>query len=140
MTSVVSKLQRILGMKAPENLVKKYSIPENERPIVFLTHMEHHSNHTSWYETIADVIILEPTKDLLIDLDNLRNMLEKYKDRTFKIGTFTACSNVTGIVTPYHEMARIMHEYGGICFIDYAASAPYVDINMHPEDPMQKLD
>lgn len=140
MTSVVSKLQRILGMKGPEKLVKKSSIPEDERPIVFLTHMEHHSNHTSWYETIADVIILEPTRELLIDLDNLRMMLEKYKDRTFKIGTFTACSNVTGIITPYHEMAKIMHEHGGICFIDFAASAPYVDIDMHPGDPMQKLD
>lgn len=140
MTSVVSKLQRILGMKGPEKLVKKSSVPEKERPIVFLTHMEHHSNHTSWYETIADVIILEPTKDLLIDLDNLRKMLEKYKDRSYKIGTFTACSNVTGIITPYHEMAKVMHEYGGICFIDFAASAPYLDIDMHPEDPMQKLD
>jgi len=140
MTSVVSKLQRILGMKGPEKLVKKSSIPEKERPIVFLTHMEHHSNHTSWYETIADVIILEPAKDLLIDLDNLRMMLEKYKDRSYKIGTFTACSNVTGIITPYHEMAKVMHESGGICFVDFAASAPYVDIDMHPEDPMKKLD
>ena len=140
MTSVVNKLQRILGLKGPEKLVNKYKIPERERPIVFLTHMEHHSNHTSWYETIADVVILEPTEELLIDLDSLRKMLEKYNDRAFKVGTFTACSNVTGIVTPYHEMARIMHEYGGICFVDFAASAPYVDINMHPKDPMAKLD
>jgi selenocysteine lyase/cysteine desulfurase len=140
MTSVVSKLQRILGMKGPEKLVKKESIPESERPIVFLTHMEHHSNHTSWYETIADVIILKPTKDLLVNPDNLRQMLKKYKDRSYKIGTFTACSNVTGIMTPYYELARIMHEHGGICFVDFAASAPYVDIDMHPDDPMQKLD
>ncbi len=33
-----------------------------------------------------------------------------------------------------------MHEYDGFCFIDFAASAPYVDINMHPEDPMERLD
>jgi len=140
MTSVVCKLQRILGMKGPEKLVKKKSIPKKKRPIVFLTHMEHHSNHTSWYETIADVVILKPTRDLLVDLNNLRKMLKKYKDRKFKIGTFTACSNVTGIITPYHEMAKIMHEHGGICFVDFAASAPYVDIDMHPDDPLQKLD
>jgi len=140
MTSVVCKLQRILGMKGPEKLVKKKSIPKKKRPVVFLTHMEHHSNHTSWYETIADVVILKPTRDLLVDLNNLRKMLEKYKDRKFKIGTFTACSNVTGIITPYHEMAKIMHEHGGICFVDFAASAPYVDIDMHPDDPLQKLD
>ncbi len=140
MTSVVCKLQRILGLKGPEKLVNKKSIPKKKRPIVFLTHMEHHSNHTSWYETIADVVILKPTKDLLVDLNSLRKMLVKYKDRKFKIGTFTACSNVTGIMTPYYELAKIMHEYGGICFVDFAASAPYVDINMHPDDPMQKLD
>lgn len=130
MTAVVNKLQRILGMKKCEG----------EKPVVFLTHMEHHSNHTSWYETHAEVVILEPGKDLLIDLDELRAQLEKYRDRECKIGAFTACSNVTGIETPYHEMARIMHEYNGLCFIDFAASAPYVDIDMHPADPMMKLD
>jgi len=140
MTSVVCKLQRILGMKGPEKLVKKKSIPKKKRPIVFLTHMEHHSNHTCWYETIADVIILKPNKDLLVNPDSLRRMLEKHGDRKFKIGTFTACSNVTGIITPYHEMAKIMHEHGGLCFVDFAASAPYIDIDMHPDDPLKKLD
>jgi selenocysteine lyase/cysteine desulfurase len=33
-----------------------------------------------------------------------------------------------------------MHEHGGVCFIDFAASAPYDEINMHPADPMEKLD
>jgi selenocysteine lyase/cysteine desulfurase len=33
-----------------------------------------------------------------------------------------------------------MHEYKGLCFIDFAASAPYEEINMHPENPMEKLD
>jgi selenocysteine lyase/cysteine desulfurase len=102
--------------------------------------MEHHSNHTSWFETMADVVQLQPNKELLIDLDELRTQLEKYRDRVVKIGAFTACSNVTGIETPIHDMARIMHEHGGYCFVDYAASAPYVDINMHPGDPMEKLD
>ena len=57
-----------------------------------------------------------------------------------KIASVTACSNVTGIETPYYEIARLMHEYGGRIFIDFAASAPYVDIDMHPEDPAEKLD
>lgn len=130
MTAVVNKLQRIMGLKKCEG----------EKPVVFLTHMEHHSNHTSWYETHSDVVLLEPDGELLIDLDELRRQLEKYRDRKVKIGAFTACSNVTGIQTPYHEMARIMHEYGGLCFIDFAASAPYVRIDMHPEDPLMQLD
>lgn len=140
MTSMINKLQRILGMKGCGKLRHNDCIQNSERPVVFITHMEHHSNQTSWYETNTDVILLQPDKDLLIDLDELRNQLEKYRDRQFKIGSFTACSNVTGIRTPVHEMARMMHEYGGLCFIDYAASAPYDDINMHPDDPMAKLD
>ena len=140
MTSAVVKFQRILGMKLCGKLTSGECLQEKERPVVFVTHMEHHSNHTSWFETIADVIQLQPDKDLLIDLDELRRQLEAYKDRPMKIGAFTACSNVTGIETPIHEMAKLMHEYGGYCFVDYAASAPYVDINIHPEDPDMKLD
>ena len=84
--------------------------------------------------------LLNQVKDYLLTRKTYRKALEEYKDRPFKIGSFTACSNVTGVRTPYHELARIMHEYGGVCFIDFAASAPYEEINMHPEDPMEKLD
>ncbi|MBU1013441.1 MAG: aminotransferase class V-fold PLP-dependent enzyme [Bacteroidetes bacterium] len=140
MTTVINKLQRILGLKTCGFLSNQICQKERVRPIVFITHMEHHSNQTSWYEVNADVEVIPPDMDLLIDLDALRALLEKYKDRDFKIGSFSACSNVTGIITPYHEMAKIVHEYGGVCFVDFAASAPYVDINMHPEDPMEKLD
>jgi len=140
MTAVVNKLQRILGLKGCGMIGKFKCQKEKEKPVVFLTHMEHHSNQTSWYETNVDVVVVPPGKDLTIDLDALRAELEKYKDRQVKIGSFTACSNVTGIMTPYHEMAKIMHENGGICFIDFAASAPYVDINMHPSNEMEKLD
>ena len=140
MTAVVNKLQRILGLKTCSIISGQKCQKERERPIVFISHMEHHSNQTSWYEVNADVVVIPPDKDLLINLETLRTYLEKYKEREFKIGSFSACSNVTGIITPYHEMAKIMHENGGVCFIDFAASAPYVDIDMHPEDPMKKLD
>ncbi|KPL20912.1 MAG: selenocysteine lyase, partial [Bacteroides sp. SM1_62] len=140
MTAVVNKLQRILGLKVTRKLDNEDCLDPSHKPVVFITHMEHHSNQTSWYETIADVIVLEPGDELLIDPGELRRQLEKYKDREFKIGAFTACSNVTGIETPYYELARIIHEYGGLCFVDFAASAPYVVIDMHPADPMQKLD
>jgi selenocysteine lyase/cysteine desulfurase len=140
MTSVVNKLQRILGIRVPDQARKHYHLPVEERPVVFLTHMEHHSNHTSWLETNADVVVLEPNDDLLVDPETLRREIVKYQNRTLKIGSFTACSNVTGIVTPYFEMAKIMHEHGGFCFVDFAASAPYVTIDMHPCDPMSQLD
>ena len=140
MTTVINKLQRILGLKTCGKLSHRACLNETEKPVVFITHMEHHSNHTSWYETIAEVVLVKPDKDILVSTDELRKELEKYKNRKVKIGSFTACSNVTGIETPYHEFAKIMHEYGGCCFVDFAASAPYVDINMHPDDPLEKLD
>lgn len=140
MTGVINKFQRILGLKTCHELVKHSHTLKKNRPVVFITHMEHHSNHTSWLETSAEVILLKPNKDLLVDPEELRQQLKKYKDRPFKIGSFTACSNVTGIITPFHQMAKIMHEFGGLCFVDFAASAPYVTMNMHPEDPLEKLD
>jgi selenocysteine lyase/cysteine desulfurase len=139
MTTVVNKLQRILGLRRSGH-ESRGNAASGLKPVVFITHMEHHSNHMSWYESDVDVVILDPDPDLLISTDDLKRKLHEYRDRPLKIGAFTACSNVTGIETPYHEMAAIMHRYGGLCFIDFAASAPYVDMDMHPADPLQKLD
>lgn len=151
MTSAVAKLQRFLGLKIPEQ-AKKYcavargqlynckNVLGNARPVVFLTHIEHHSNHTSWLETIADVVVLEPDRDMRVNPDTLRKEIIKFSDRPMLIGSFSACSNVTGYIPPYHELAQIMHEHNGYCFVDFAASAPYVDIDMHPGNRMQQLD
>lgn len=138
MTAVINKFQRILGLKCKTR--QKDTLNKEIKPVVFLTHMEHHSNQTSWYETNVDVVVLPPDENLLVSPSILRQELEKYSDREFKIGAFTACSNVTGIRTPIHELAAVMHEFGGVVFVDYAASAPYDHINMHPDDPIQKLD
>jgi selenocysteine lyase/cysteine desulfurase len=135
MTSALAKFQRILGIKLPERLSSYCNLPDEERPVVFLTHMEHHSNQTPWLESLCDVVVMEPDENLYIDPQKLRAEIEKYADRKTKIGSFSACSNVTGIITPYHELAEIMHEYGGYCFVDFAASAPYVDMDMHPAKP-----
>jgi selenocysteine lyase/cysteine desulfurase len=151
MTSAIAKLQRLIGLKVPEQAIKfctfshgNYKnckdIPNEKRPVVFLTHTEHHSNHTSWFETLAEVVVLEPSPDLTVNPDTLRREIVKYKDRPLLIGSFSACSNVTGYFPPYYELARIMHENHGYCFIDFAASAPYVKIDMHPADKLHQLD
>lgn len=134
MTGVINKFQRILGLKVPEKLKRYTSIPEHERPVVFITHMEHHSNQTSWLETIARVEMIPADDRGLICLENFEKLLEKYKHHTLKIASVTACSNVTGIQTPYHEIAGMIHRYGGVCFVDFACSAPYVNIDMHPDN------
>lgn len=144
MTASINKLQRILGLRVPEN-IKKYLlntqyISTNHKPIVFVTHLEHHSNHTSWLETIADVEIINPNEDGTVNLEHFAELLNQYKERKFKIASVSACSNVTGIFTPYYEIAEMIHKEGGVCFVDFACSAPYVEINMHPENPLQQLD
>ncbi len=140
MTAVINKLQRILGLKACAQMNGGECLVKGEKPVIFITHMEHHSNQTSWIETYTDVVLLEPDEKNLVDPNILREEIAKYKDRKIKIGAFTACSNVTGVIPDYYELAKIMHENNGLVFIDFAGSAPYVDIDMHPEDPLKKLD
>ena len=102
--------------------------------------MEHHSNQTSWLECAADVEVIPPTADGLVDLAAIPGILARYADRPMKIAAVTACSNVTGLQTPYHDIAAALHAVGGLCFVDFACSAPYVAIDMHPADPARRLD
>ena len=134
MTGVVNKFQRILGLKIPELLSEYTQIPEALKPIVFISHMEHHSNQTSWLETIADVEIIPYDNEGLIDYDAIQPLFDKYKNRHLKIVSVTAGSNVTGIQTDYHRIAGIAHQNDGLCFVDFACAAPYVKIDMHPDD------
>jgi selenocysteine lyase/cysteine desulfurase len=166
MTSAVNKLQRMLGIRIPERImdyIKKENFKDEQelkrnvvntnsilneylqidevlRPVVFVTHMEHHSNQLSWLETIATVEIIKCSENGNVDLKYFRSLLEQYKHRKNKIAAVTGCSNVTGIQTPYYEIAKLIHKYGGLCFVDFACSAPYVSINMHPAEEAAHLD
>jgi selenocysteine lyase/cysteine desulfurase len=140
MTAVINKLQRLLGLRIPDQYCGRLPGRCRKKPLVIITHMEHHSNHTSWNECYCHVEIIRRGADGLPDLDHLEKILARHQDRDLKIGSFTACSNVTGIHTPYHHMAEIMHRHGGYCFVDFAAAAPYVAVDMHPADPGQRLD
>ena len=138
MTTLVCKFQRILGLKIHEKYNQQVKI--KNRPIVFVTHMEHHSNQTSWLETIAEVKLIPYTADNKIDLDAFKILIKSYEDRELKIAAVTSASNVTGVFAPYYEISEIMHKNNGLCFVDFACSAPYVNINMHPEKKNQYLD
>ncbi|RCX17766.1 selenocysteine lyase/cysteine desulfurase [Fontibacillus phaseoli] len=140
MTGAVNKLQRLLGLKVPEGLKSFVKLPEEQIPIIFVTHMEHHSNHISWAETIGEVVCIPPGPGGTVDPDHLEILLRRFSHRQVKIGAFTACSNVTGFETPYYELARKMHQHGGMCFIDFSASAPHVSMDMHPGPPLDSLD
>ncbi|MCF6350759.1 MAG: aminotransferase class V-fold PLP-dependent enzyme [Flavobacteriaceae bacterium] len=131
MTGVINKLQRILGLRICDSLKEFTNIPNELKPIVFITHMEHHSNQTTWLESIADVEIIHHNTKGLVCLKNFNSLLEKYKNRKIKIASVTACSNVTGIQPDVYKIAEMIHQNNGLCFVDYACAAPYVNINMH---------
>ena len=134
MTAVINKFQRILGFRIPEKYKDKVKLCEEDRPLIIITHMEHHSNQTTWEECCVDIAILCKTSEGIPNVDHLRAILDTNRHRKTIIGSFTAASNVTGIITPFHEMAGIMHDYGRLCFVDFSGSAPYVNIDMHPND------
>jgi len=140
MTGAINKFQRLLGIRMNENLKDHTQVPDEKRPIIFVSHMEHHSNQTSWLETIAKVEVIQSNEEGLPCLKNLEDLLDKYQNVPLKMAAITGCSNVTGIRTNYQQIAKIMHQNNGLCFVDFACSAPYVDINMHPEDEDQYLD
>ena len=104
------------------------------KPVVFIGPYEHHSNDIMWREAIAEVVAIQLNHKGYIDLKDLKNTVSdpQYKER-LKIGSFSAASNITGIKSPVYEIARIMHKYGGLVCFDYAASAPYVKINMNKD-------
>jgi selenocysteine lyase/cysteine desulfurase len=133
-TAAIDKLVGILGMRIPADLDLQYgltaSIPPAQRPVVFIGPFEHHSNELPWRESIADVVKIHEDADGHVDLDCLRDELERYTDRPLKIGSFSAASNVTGIITDTTRVTELLHQYGALAFWDFAAAAPYVDIDV----------
>ncbi len=139
-TAAINKLQRMLGLRKPSNYIGTTTLAAQDRPLVLITHMEHHSNHTTWLECEVDLEVIPANAQGLVDVDAIPAILARYSKRKLRMASVTACSNVTGIATPYHAIAKVMHQAGGLCFVDFACSAPYVAINMHPADPLEALD
>ncbi|MFJ8114009.1 aminotransferase class V-fold PLP-dependent enzyme [Streptomyces sp. NPDC096132] len=121
-TAAVNKLVGILELRRPDRP------PSAERPVVFVGPYEHHSNELPWRESIADVVVIDEDRDGHIDLARLEAELRRYADRPLRIGSFSAASNVTGILTDADRIARLLHMYGALSFWDYAAAAP-----VHPD-------
>jgi selenocysteine lyase/cysteine desulfurase len=138
-TGAIDKLVRILELRQTSAAGSSRPAPE-ERPVVFVGPFEHHSNELPWRESIADVVQIPEDLDGHLDLAVLETRLREYADRPMRIGSFSAASNVTGIVTDTIRVARLLHDYGALSFWDFAAAAPYVDITMCPDEPMAHKD
>lgn len=101
------------------------------KPVVFVSIFEHHSNLLPWRESEAEIVMIPENEEGSLDLNFLQIKLEEYKENPYKIGAFSAASNVTGVLVDTYAVSRLMHSYGAISMFDYAASAPYVKINMN---------
>ena len=146
-TGAIDKLIGILNLRIPADLDDRYHlterIPREDRPVVFVGPFEHHSNELPWRETIADVITIPEDADGHIDLARLEAELVAHAERRVKIGSFSAASNVTGIVSNTCAIADLLHRHDALSFWDFAAAAPYVGIEMSPqcaEHPLARKD
>jgi len=146
-TGAVDRLVAILNLRLPADLADRYrlldAVPPDERPVVFIGPYEHHSNELPWRESIADVATIPEDADGHVDLVELERSLGQYAERPLKIGSFSAASNVTGIVSDTRAISSLLHRHGALSFWDFAAAAPYVDVEMSPHrrgDPLDYKD
>ncbi len=134
-TGAIAKLIGVLGLRIPSGLEDTWHlsehIPPDQRPVVFIGPYEHHSNEVSWRETVAEVVTIPEDADGGVCVADLEARLEEYADRPLKIGSFSAASNVTGIVSDTHGISALLHAHGALAFWDFAAAGPYVDIEMN---------
>ncbi|HEU5332300.1 MAG TPA: aminotransferase class V-fold PLP-dependent enzyme [Actinocrinis sp.] len=138
-TGAVNKLIGILELRVPAGLDEAHrltsAIPASMRPVVFVGPFEHHSNELPWRESIAEVVVVPEDADGHVDQKHLAGLLEHYADRPLRIGSFSAASNVTGLLTDADEIAALLHAHGALSFWDYAAAGPYVPIRMAESAP-----
>ncbi|GAA4725520.1 aminotransferase [Phytohabitans rumicis] len=126
-TTAVNKLIGIMELRG--------AAPSGPRPVVFVGPYEHHSNELPWRETYADVVPIGADRDGHIDLAELAAQLQRHADRPLRIGSFSAASNVTGILSDADTIAALLHAHGALSFWDYAAAGPYVQIRVRESAP-----
>jgi selenocysteine lyase/cysteine desulfurase len=119
---------------AIDTFIRVLDLPRRERTVVFVGPYEHHSNELPWRESPADVVTIAESPDGGVDTDHLEHELRRYGDRPLKIGTFSAASNVTGIVTDVDRVSDLLRRYGALSCWDYASAGPYLPIDMAGKD------
>jgi len=143
-TAAINKLVGLLGLRIPEPLERELGLARSilpaARPVILVGPYEHHSNELPWMESLADVVEVGLDARGQVDLGDLRAKLARLRGRPLVLGTFSAASNVNGLLTDVRAVARALHEGGAWACFDYAAAGPYVPIDMHPPDPAERMD
>ncbi len=136
-TRAIKRFQEIMGLYIPPATTKRYgiTIDPDKRPLVIVGPYEHHSNEISYREALCETVRIDLTDDGLVDLEQLASVLSANKGREI-IGAFCIASNVSGIITPYEEISRLLRRYDAVVCFDAAASSPYLNIPCELYDAM----
>ncbi|MCR4267159.1 aminotransferase class V-fold PLP-dependent enzyme [Nitratireductor sp. ZSWI3] len=121
-TAGVNKLVRLLQVAE--------TVAAGGRVVVFTGPYEHHSNILPWRESGAQIVSIPETECGGPDLAALGDALQANADATLKVGTFSAASNVTGILTDTDAVTRLLKAHGALALWDYAGGAPYLTVDM----------
>lgn len=136
-TAAIKHFQELLGLYIPPATKKRYDIKidKSKLPLVIVGPYEHHSNEVSFREALCQIERINLCKTGLVDLDHLKEVLEENKHREI-IASFCVASNVTGIITKYEEVSKLLRSYNAIVCFDAAASSPYINIPCELYDAM----
>ncbi len=128
-TAAIKKFQELIGVYIPPATLKRFgiSVAKKKLPLIIVGPYEHHSNEVSYREALCEVQRIRLTDEGLVDLRQLKEVLQENRHREI-IGCFCIASNVTGIITPYEEISRLLRLYGATVCFDAAASSPYMNI------------
>ena len=126
-------IRRNYSVKSKESILKLINDYKRFKPVIFYSLYEHNSNSLSWKETQCEIVLIEGEYNQFYKI--LEEKLKQYKDSYIKIGSFTASSNITGLLLDVDKIAALMHDVYGYAFFDYAAGAPYLKIDVKNELP-----
>ena len=136
-TAAIKRFQELVGVYIPPATIKRYKfkVDKKDMPLVIVGPYEHHSNEISYREAFCDIVRIGLDEDGLIDFKLFEEVLKQNTHREI-IGSFCIASNVTGIITPYKKISKLLKKYGAIVCFDAAASSPYMNVDCNLYDAL----
>ncbi|WP_439123618.1 aminotransferase class V-fold PLP-dependent enzyme [Marivita sp.] len=105
-------------------------VAQGRRISVLVGPYEHHSNLLPWRESGGTVIEIPEGASGGPCIDALSRALDEAAGADLVVGTFSAASNVTGIVTDIDAITRLLKSRGALAVWDYGCGAPYMAMDM----------
>ncbi|RDU69662.1 aminotransferase class V-fold PLP-dependent enzyme [Helicobacter cholecystus] len=126
-TGAIKLFQELLGIYIPPKTKEILGIREMKNlPYVFVGAYEHHSNEISYREGLCHLQRISLNAKGLLNIEELQESVHKTQGKI--IGSFNVASNVTGIITPYEEISKILRNKDAIIAFDMASSSPYMNV------------